>query len=364
MIKALLMDIDGVLTDGKEYISAFNSEYKTIAFKDLDAITSLKNDGIIVGAITGENSEIVERFRQTLNLDAFYSGCKCKDDILSLFQQKFQIEQDDIAYIGDGKYDLSMIAQVGLSFCPKDAIGEVKRNADIVLESRGGEGCIAEIYDILQSRNRKKLDAGNSVDNRTSQIILEHRDVINKILEDDIYLTQIENARVILVDSLKIGGTVFLCGNGGSAADAQHIAAELVSRFYMEREAISAEALSTNTSIITAIANDYDYSKIFARQLQARARANDVLIGITTSGTSKNVVEAMIEAKKKQMKTILLTGDIKDNAFILDFTDCALKVPSTDTPRIQEVHILTGHILSELVEKEISNNNMIGEKNE
>ncbi len=148
---------------------------------------------------------------------------------------------------------------------------------------------------------------------------------------------------------LKAGGTLFLCGNGGSAADAQHLAAELVSRLRMERAAIPALALTTDTSVLTAMANDYDYTQTFSRQVEAFGKKGDVLLGISTSGNSKNVVEAMKMAGEKGLYRIGLLG--KDGGNLKDFVDLAIVVPSADTQRIQEGHITIGHILCDIIEQ-------------
>ncbi len=143
-------------------------------------------------------------------------------------------------------------------------------------------------------------------------------------------------------------GKIFIAGNGGSAADAQHITAELVSRFYKERKALAAESLTVNTSNITAIANDYDFSVVFSRQLEANARKGDIFWGISTSGNSKNIISAIIAARDKGMKIIGFTGS--DGGKMSDMCDLIIKIPSEDTPRIQEQHILIAHIICELVE--------------
>jgi len=150
----------------------------------------------------------------------------------------------------------------------------------------------------------------------------------------------------------RAGGKVVLCGNGGSAADAQHIAAELVGRFLLERRALPALALTTNTSSLTAIANDKNYEDVFRRQVEALVDGKDVVIGISTSGNSANVIKAMEEAKKKGARTIALTG--RGGSKLAEAADLTITVPSDSTPRIQEAHITIGHIICELVEKEIS----------
>lgn len=161
----------------------------------------------------------------------------------------------------------------------------------------------------------------------------------------------IANAAKIVIDAYKGSGKVLLIGNGGSAADAQHIAAELVGRFKLERIGLPAIALSTNTSILTALSNDYEYDTVFSRQLEALANDNDVLIAITTSGTSPNILKAVKVARSKSVKVIGLTG--RNGGKLKDMADLTIIVPSNNTPRIQEAHITIGHIICEIVEKEL-----------
>ena len=158
----------------------------------------------------------------------------------------------------------------------------------------------------------------------------------------------VEKAVNICINCLKNGGKILFFGNGGSAADAQHIAAELVSRYKTERKGLSAIALTTDTSILTAIGNDYGYERIFSRQVEALANPEDVAIGISTGGTSKNVVNGLIEEKKKNCKTIGFSG--RDGGEFNKVCDVNLIVPESDTPRIQEMHIFLGHTICHLVE--------------
>ncbi|MBZ5676621.1 MAG: D-sedoheptulose 7-phosphate isomerase [Acidobacteriia bacterium] len=155
----------------------------------------------------------------------------------------------------------------------------------------------------------------------------------------------------LLVDSIKQGNKVFLFGNGGSAADAQHIAAEFVGRFAFDRPALPALALSVNTSCLTAIGNDYAFDVVFSRQIEALGRPGDVAIGISTSGNSPNVVHAVSVAKKAGLRTVALTGCTGGK--LKNAVDHCICVPSSETPRIQECHILVGHIVAEIVEQTI-----------
>lgn len=162
---------------------------------------------------------------------------------------------------------------------------------------------------------------------------------------------KLEEAAQMLIATLKEGNKILLCGNGGSAADAQHIAAELTGRYKRERKGLSAIALTTDTSALTAIGNDYGYDFIFSRQCEAIARKGDVLWGISTSGNSKNVLSALRVAKDLGCKTLGFSG--RDGGDMWELCDVLLISPSNDTPRIQEMHILMGHILCDLIEKRV-----------
>lgn len=187
------------------------------------------------------------------------------------------------------------------------------------------------------------------------KIISENLAVINRLKEDGELLGKIEQVSQTIIEAYRNGGKLLICGNGGSAADSQHIAAELVGRFLLERKPLNAEALSVNTSSLTAIGNDYGYDAIFSRQVMAKGKAGDVLIGISTSGGSKNVVEAMKVAKKNGLATVGFTGE-SSRSEICALADICIAVPSKSTPRIQEAHILIGHIICEYVEKTLFEN--------
>lgn len=193
----------------------------------------------------------------------------------------------------------------------------------------------------------ESLDQANEVIRRTIRDSIQVKEGIARTM-----VPEIAQAAAWIVQSYREGGKLILFGNGGSAGDAQHIAAELVGRFERERRALPAIALTTNSSTLTAIGNDYAYSKIFSRQVEAWARAGDVVIGISTSGNSPNVLEGVAAAQKVGAKTIGLTGE--KGGKLASQTDLCLKVPSSNTARIQESHIMIGHLLCLLVEQQIS----------
>ena len=183
-------------------------------------------------------------------------------------------------------------------------------------------------------------------DNITASIELKE-----KTLKDEAII----NALVVIVNTIistyKNGGKVLFCGNGGSAADAQHLAAELSGRYYYDRPPLNAEALHVNTSYLTAVANDYSYEEVYSRLIQAVGNEGDVLIGLSTSGNSANVVKALIEAKSSGCTTVGFTG--KGGGKMKQHCDIIIEIDSTNTPRIQECHMLIGHSICELVEQEL-----------
>lgn len=176
-------------------------------------------------------------------------------------------------------------------------------------------------------------------------------DIKNKFLKNKNNLLMIKEITREIETAFRDGKKILLCGNGGSAADAQHIAAELSGKFYLDRDPLPAEALHVNSSFITAVANDYSFEEVFARMVKAQGKQGDVLIAISTSGNSANILQAIKVANEQKMVTIGLTGE--DGGKMKDLCKYLIKVPSTDTPRIQEAHILMGHIICELVEKDI-----------
>ena len=184
-----------------------------------------------------------------------------------------------------------------------------------------------------------------------SNAIKNSAEVKNKILEDDNMSAVIERIADEIQAAFKNEKKVLFCGNGGSAADAQHLAAELSGKFYINREPLYAEALHCNTSYLTAAANDYSFEDVYERLVRAMGKMGDVLVGISTSGNSKNVVKAIETANQKGIITVGLTGG--DGGKMKELCKYLINVPSSDAPRIQESHILIGHIICQLVEKKI-----------
>lgn len=169
-----------------------------------------------------------------------------------------------------------------------------------------------------------------------------------KILGDPTILEQIQSCVDVIVAALESGNKILFCGNGGSAADAQHLSAELTGRFYKNRKSLPSDALHCNTSYLTAVANDYGYEHVYSRLLEGIGKSGDILVCLSTSGNSVNLLRCMEKASEMSIKNIAFTGS--SGGLMLDKADICLRVPSNDTPRIQESHIMIGHIICELVE--------------
>jgi len=187
--------------------------------------------------------------------------------------------------------------------------------------------------------------------NSINKELNSHLETINSVIDN--MENDISIASQIVIDALKNGNKILLCGNGGSAGDAQHISAELTGRYKIERRGLPAIALTTDTSALTAIGNDYGYDRVFDRQVEALAKEGDVVIGITTSGNSQNILNALELAQKRGCKTIGFTG--KDGGDMGKVSDINLIIPSDNTPRIQEMHILFGHIICQMVDDNFKN---------
>jgi D-sedoheptulose 7-phosphate isomerase len=181
-------------------------------------------------------------------------------------------------------------------------------------------------------------------------IIADSINVKNQLLADDKILQIVKDCVYIIVTAFQKGNKVLFCGNGGSASDAQHLAAEFSGRFYIDRDALPAEALHCNTSYLTAVGNDYGFDVVYSRMIKGIGNKGDVLVGLSTSGNSKNIINAFKAAKENGMITIGFTG--AGGGKLKDASDYLINIPSNDTPRIQESHIMIGHIICQLVEEQ------------
>ena len=343
-ISLVVFDFDGVMTDNRVRVHQSGDEAVWCHRGDGLGIARLKEAAFEVVVLSTETNPVVAARCRKLKIEAIQS-CDDKLSAIKQFADHRNLTAQQIAYVGNDINDLAAMQWVGSPIAVADAVPEVRAVAKWVTRLPGGGGAVREVADRLVAA---RLDTDPAIE-WARQSVWQSLEVKQAIAGSEQLLGQIVRVARSMADVLRAGGRVFFFGNGGSAADSQHLAAELVGRFALERRALPAMALSVNSSVVTAIGNDYGYEQVFSRQLEGLARAGDMAIGITTSGNSANVVRAMESGRAIGLRTIAMTG--ARGGRIRAAVDECLCVPSDLTPRIQEGHILIGHMLCEYAER-------------
>ncbi|HVW23886.1 MAG TPA: SIS domain-containing protein [Polyangiaceae bacterium] len=344
-LRVLALDVDGVLTDGRVALGARGEESKGILFRDLDAITVARSKGFRIALVTGEEGPMVDAIAARVGPECVLSGRKDKHAALHELSERMGVSISQICFVGDADRDAAAFGCVGLGLTPRDGSARARAEAHQVLEAKGGEGAVAAAVSVLLKRLDDEVHA-RSFETSLRRIAEDSLDAHRRFIEESpAVLGEIASA---FVRAFRNGNKVLFCGNGGSAADAQHVAGELMGRFLVEREPWPAIALTTDTSILTAVGNDWAFEDVFARQVRALARPGDLVVGITTSGKSPNVLRALDDAKAKGAVRIGFTGS--HGSVLAAHTDMCFRAPAADTPRIQELHILAWHSICEVVE--------------
>jgi D-sedoheptulose 7-phosphate isomerase len=344
-IEVLALDVDGVLTDGRVTLGALGEETKGIRMRDLDALTQARRAGLKIALVTGEHGPMVDAIAARVGADCVVSGAKDKRVGIAQLCERLGVKPQRVCFVGDADRDALAFPSVGLALAPHDASTRARAKAHKVLASRGGAGVVAEAVELLLAARTSQSERIGA-ERRLTQIVEDSIRAHQKLLEESLpVLAEISS---LLATCLRSGGKVMFCGNGGSAADAQHVAAELVGRFALEREPFPAIALTTDTSILTAVGNDWDFREVFARQVRALARPGDVVVGISTSGRSPNVVRALEVARERGATTLAFVG--RNGGPIAKAADLVFCAPDAATARIQELHILAWHGVCEIVE--------------
>lgn len=348
-VRLVVFDFDGVMTDNRVRVHQSGDEAVWCHRGDGWGIARLKDAGFEVLVLSTETNAVVGARCRKLKIEAIH-GCEDKLATLQSLARGRNLSAEEIAYVGNDLNDLGCMQWVAWPIAVADAVPEVRALAKWVTRSPGGHGAVRQVADHLVSLRQNNDPALEWARHSIWRSI----EVKQAIAGSEELLGQILRVARSMTAVLKAGGRVFFFGNGGSAADAQHLAAELVGRFMVNRRALPAIALTVDTSVLTAIGNDYGYDLIFARQLEALAHANDMAVGITTSGNSPNVVRAMETASRTGLRTVAFTG-ARGGQIRAAVEEC-ICVPSDRTPRIQESHILIGHMLCEYVESALFGN--------
>jgi D-sedoheptulose 7-phosphate isomerase len=344
-ILLLALDIDGVLTDGSVNLTPSGEESKAIAFRDLDALARARRAGLRIALVTGEEGPLVMAIASKAGAEFVLPGAKDKLSALEALSSNAQVPLARICFVGDAERDAVAFPIVGLSFAPSDASRAAKRTASRVLSARGGAGAVEEAVELLLGAS-EGADLRPGFESGLRRIAEDSLRAHEKLVVES--LPVLAEVAELVTRTLKAGRRVYFCGNGGSAADAQHVAAELVGRFALERAPLPAMALTTDTSILTAVGNDWSFEDIFARQVRAHARAGDLVVGISTSGKSANVVKALEAARALGAVTLAFTG--RNGGAVAKAADVTFKAPDAATPRVQELHLLAWHGVCEVVE--------------
>jgi D-sedoheptulose 7-phosphate isomerase len=354
-IVALVLDVDGVLTDGTVTCGARGQELKSLAYRDVDAVFEARREGLHVALITGEDSAWVGFVARRLEIEHVVRGAKDKLAALVSLVGALRVGLDEVCYVGDGDRDAPALEAVGLGLAPASASVKARSAARMVLGSRGGGGAVAEAVRLVLETRVAPHPSATEVHRTPTAALAESR--VKTMIEESIAVQQtvaaelcgeIVRAADMIARAVASGSKVLIFGNGGSAADAEHMAAELIGRFEGERAGIPALALTGNPSVLTALANDYGYESTFARQVEAVGKAGDVAVAISTSGRSPNVVAAARRARSLGLGVVALTG--AGGGELVDAADISLRVPSSSVARIQEAHGVIIHALCALVE--------------
>ncbi|MGQ0811351.1 MAG: SIS domain-containing protein [Nitrospiraceae bacterium] len=347
-IQVLALDIDGVITDGTAALSDTGDEDKRFSFQDLDAVTQARQSGLKVALVTAEDSPSVDRITRRFNCDLVRKAAKDKLLALETLSSELHVRLDDMCYVGDGDRDAPALRQVGLGLAPSNATHSAKAAAHRILAKSGGNGAVAETFDLIRQLHAFGQNA-DVLEKDMYCIVKNSLDAHQRLLE--LSLPTLVRIMQACVGTIRAGNKILLFGNGGSAADAQHVAGELVGRFLRESEPWPVIALTTDTSILTAVGNDWEFADVFARQVRALAKPGDLVVGTSTSGRSPNVIRGLQAARAKGVMTIGFTG--AGGTGMQEHVDICFRAPADSTPRIQELHLLAWHSICELVEREL-----------
>jgi D-sedoheptulose 7-phosphate isomerase len=355
-IELVLLDVDGVFTDGTVLCSANGEEEKFLYMPDVDAVFEARRRGALVGLVTGEETPWVDFIARRLAVQLVVKGAKDKLAAVRQLAETEGVALDRVCYVGDSDRDAPALAAVGLGLAPSDASPEARRAAAAVLSSSGGRGAVAEAIRLAlrwgepAANVTTQIGAGLAADDAAAAAIrgmIGESVAVQQAVAQTLAPNIFDAARVV-ARGLGQGGKVLIFGNGGSAADAEHMAAELVGRFERERPGLPALALTANSSVLTALGNDFGQEEVFARQVEALGKAGDVAVAISTSGRSPNVVAAARRARALGLSVVALTG--AGGGDLRPLADVCVSVPSSSVARIQEAHRVVIHSICSVVD--------------
>jgi D-sedoheptulose 7-phosphate isomerase len=346
----IVYDFDGVLTDNRVYLHEDGQEGVACNRADGLAIDLLRTAGVTQIIISTETNRVVETRAKKLKLEVI-QACEDKAYTLEALCRARGYRLDRVLYIGNDVNDLEAMRLVGYPVSPMDAHPSVRDISRVITTASGGHGVVRELADILldarEGALRSRRDNSPDMADRIRNELEDTVRLRQSVARDEALLERLGEIAETIATALHSGAKVIFAGNGGSFADAQHLAAEFVGRFMTERGPLSAVCLGTNPSTTTAVGNDYEFGEVFGRELRAIARKGDVFIPISTSGNSRNLVNAVCVARDAGLTVFALLG--KGGGRLAALAP-SIVVPSDHTARIQELHITLGHIVCGLVD--------------
>jgi len=343
--RLLVLDIDGVLTDGKDVVLLGE---KQLYLRDLDALGRARRSGLLVAFLTGEGETSARIVVERCGGGPALFGQKDKADGICALASQLEVPLEEVCYVGDADRDEPAFRLVGLALAPADGSARARGAAHVVLPSRGGEGVVEDAVNLILGSDEMSLEEiGASIE--------EDLTASARILETAARTLSDELAKVtrIMADSLLAGGKIVVFGNGGSAALAQHLAAELVGRFEKHREPLPAVALTADTVVVTALGNDFGFDDIFKRQISGCLRFGDVALGMSTSGQSVNVARALSVAAARGGRTIAFVG--RDAGVVGEEAQLCIAFPAQRAATVQELHLAALHAICARLDALLSN---------
>jgi len=329
----IVLDIDGVLTDGSDSVCAGE---KRLFLRDLDALTRARREGFGIAFLTGESEEAAGPVVERCGNGPVLYGMKDKVEGLKQLIGQLGCSFEEVCYVADGEHDAPALELAGIGLAPSDASASARAAADRVLGSRGGAGVVEEAVALLMGPGN---DFGNKVAEFVRDQLTNAAELMRVVAEGEV--KDIVRAIELVAWCLTAGGKIVLFGNGGSAAIAQHAAAELVGRYRKARPPLSAVALTSDTVLLTALGNDFGHEMLFERQIEALVRYGDVALGMSTSGQSVNVARGLAAAARLGARTIALVG--AEPGVVGAAAELYVTFPVSDTARIQELHLAALH---------------------
>jgi len=346
--RMLILDIDGVLTDGTVGIQGD----RRLFLRDLDAITRARRAGIEVAFLTGESEASVGPLVKRCGGGRVQYGSKDKALALEAMAADANVPLEAVCYVGDAERDAPALRRAGLGLAPADASRAAREAADRVLSAAGGHGVVEEAVDILLNFAREEAE---HIGHETMDVL-----IAAELTAAAAGLAELATERggalgdavAAIIRALGSGRRIILCGNGGSAALAQHAAAELVGRFAHERGPLAAIALTADSAVTSALGNDYGFERVFERQVEALAQSGDVIVGMSTSGSSENVALALIAGRRLGAVTIAFVG--ATSGPVGAAAEICVVFPSVSTARIQEMHLAALHTICRALEASVA----------